>query len=191
MEGGTTAVLIRMPQGFRLDKALSTRGSISPYMKITIGVLSDTHLHGVTEALKEIYARFLKDVDVILHAGDFTSEEIVAFLQKKSFHGVHGNMDPMEVKVQLPAKKVIQFGAYKVGLIHGGGPKTGLEERVAGEFRTVDIFVFGHSHQSENRRKNGLLLFNPGTAAGYTSSGHHTIGILTLDDHIHSEIIQL
>ena len=64
MEGGTTAVLIRMPQGFRLDKALSTRGSISPYMKITIGVLSDTHLHGVTEALKEIYARFLKDVDV-------------------------------------------------------------------------------------------------------------------------------
>ena len=170
---------------------LSTRESTSPTMKITIGVLSDTHLHGVTKALKEIYARFLNDVDVILHAGDFTSEEIVVFLQKKPFHGVHGNMDPMEVKMQLPEKKVIQFGAYKVGLIHGIGPKTGLEERVAGEFQKVDVVVFGHSHQSENRRKEGLLLFNPGTAAGYTSSGHHTIGILTLDDYIHSEIVRL
>ena len=160
-------------------------------MKITIGVLSDTHLYGVTEALREIYSRYLADVDVILHAGDFTSEEIVAFLRKKPFHGVHGNMDPIEVKEQLPAKKVLEMGAYRVGLIHGGGPKSGLEERVAGAFEDVDVVVFGHSHRPENRRKDGLLLFNPGTAAGYVSSGHHTIGILTLDDHIHGEIIRL
>jgi putative phosphoesterase len=160
-------------------------------MKITIGVLSDTHLPGVTKAFKETYDRYLADVDVILHAGDFTSEDIVSFLNKKPFHGVHGNMDPIEIKTQLPAKKVIEFGAYRVGLIHGGGSKSGLEERVAEEFRDVDVVVFGHSHRSEYRRKNGLVLFNPGTAAGYTPSGNHTIGILTLDDHIHGEIIRL
>jgi putative phosphoesterase len=170
---------------------LSTGGSTSPDMKITIGVLSDTHLHGVTEAFKELYSRFLVDVDVILHAGDFTSEDIVAFLQKKPFHGVHGNMDPIEIKGQLPIKKVIEFGTYRVGLIHGAGSKSGLEERVVGEFQNVDVIVFGHSHRPENRREDGLVLFNPGTAAGYASSGHHTLGILTLDDDIHGEIIRL
>jgi len=160
-------------------------------MKVKIGVLSDTHLRRVTKAFKGIYGRFLSDVDVILHAGDFVSEEIVAYLQNKPFHGVHGNMDPIEVKRQLPEKRIIEFGSYRLGLIHGSGPKGDLDVRVAAEFQNVDVIVFVHSHRPENRQRNGVCLFNPGTAAGYTSSGFNSIGILTLDDTIHGEILRI
>lgn len=133
----------------------------------------------------------LADADLILHAGDFVSEEIIAFLSKKPFHGVHGNMDPVEIKKRLPEKKVMEIGPYKIGLIHGAGPKGGLEERVLAEFQDVDVVIFGHSHRPENRQRNGVLLFNPGSAAGYTPSGFNSIGIITLDDPIRGEIIRI
>jgi putative phosphoesterase len=166
-------------------------GRLGAVMKVNIGVLSDTHLNSVTGVLKGIYDQFLGDVDVILHAGDFVSEEIVTFLRQKPFHGVYGNTDPAGIKKQLPEKRIIEFGCYRVGLIHGTGPKGDLQDRVRAEFKDVDVIVFGHSHQPENQKKNGVLLFNPGTAAGYTPSGFNSIGILRLDDTIRGEIIKL
>jgi putative phosphoesterase len=160
-------------------------------MKVNIGVLSDTHLHSVTGAFKGIHDQLLADVDVFLHAGDFVSEKIVTFLRKKPFHGVHGNMDSVGIKRQLPEKRVMEFGPYRVGLIHGTGPKGDLAERVLAEFQNVDVIVFGHSHRPEIRQKDGVLLFNPGSAAGYTPSGFNSIGIIRLDDTIRGEIIRL
>jgi putative phosphoesterase len=162
-------------------------------MKIKIGVISDTHLNGVTGEFNRIYNEFLADKDLILHAGDVVSAEIVDFLGRKDFHGVHGNMDPLEVKKMLPAKRILKLGPYRLGLSHGGGPSAGLEERIRSEFRDhdVDIVVYGHSHHAVNHVREGVLLFNPGTATGFSSSGIHSIGILELDDTIHGEIITL
>jgi hypothetical protein len=100
-------------------------------------------------------------------------------------------MDPAEIKGQLPGKRVMAFGPYRLGLIHGSGPKGSIEERVLAEFQNVDIVVFGHSHRPENRQRDGVFLFNPGTAAGYMPSGFNTIGIITLDETIHGEIIRI
>jgi hypothetical protein len=160
-------------------------------MKMKIGVLSDTHLDRVTRGFGDIFDKFFSDVDAILHAGDFVSAEIVAFLSRKNFHGVHGNMDPFEVKGMLPGKKVIELGHYRIGLIHGWGSSKRIEERISSEFHHADVIVYGHSHLAENRVKDGVLFFNPGTAAGYTPSRVHSIGILELDDTIHGEIIDI
>jgi predicted phosphodiesterase len=78
-----------------------------------------------------------------------------------------------------------------LGLIHGWGSSRGLEERIRQEFKDVDIIVYGHSHCAANHLKEGVLLFNPGTATGYSSSQGHSIGILELGETIHSEIITL
>ena len=162
-------------------------------MKIKIGVISDTHLSGVTGEFKQIYDKFLSDKDLILHAGDIVSPEIVDFLNRKNFHGVHGNMDPLEVTEMLPAKKIVELGPYRLGLVHGGGSSAGLEDRIWSEFRShnVDIIVYGHSHHAVNHVREGVLFFNPGTATGFSSSGIHSIGVLELDDTIHGEIITL
>jgi putative phosphoesterase len=160
-------------------------------MKIRIGVLSDTHLSKVTEEFEEIHRRFLAGLDLVLHAGDFVSDEIVDFLDSEGFHGVHGNMDPGIVRERLPSKKVIECGSSRIALIHGWGPPEGLEERIWPEFKGVDVIVYGHSHRPANHVKEGILLFNPGTAVGYSRSGPNTLGILEINDTIKGKIVTI
>jgi hypothetical protein len=160
-------------------------------MKMKIGVLSDTHLHHLTRDFRYMLDQFLGDVDLIFHAGDFVCADIVEFLSRKNFHGVYGNMDPIEIKKVLPEKKVIQLGPYSVGLIHGDGPSRGLEERIHAEFQDVDAIVYGHSHRAANHVKDGILLFNPGTATGFSFSKDHSVGILEIGETIRGEIIPI
>jgi len=47
-----------------------------------IGVISDTHLKGVNSRLIEIYTTYFSDVDMIIHAGDAVSAEVLEFLGK-------------------------------------------------------------------------------------------------------------
>ncbi|MFH1350736.1 MAG: metallophosphoesterase family protein [Pseudomonadota bacterium] len=161
-------------------------------MEVRIGVLSDTHLHRVSKDLLDIYNHYLKDMDIIFHAGDFVSHEIVNFFSnKKDFHGVSGNMDPFDVKTMVPEKKVVDIGAFKLGLIHGWGSLEGLEERIRSEFQNVDIIVYGHSHSAANHMRDGILFFNPGTAIGYSSSHVHSIGVLEISDAVDGKIINI
>ncbi|MBN1277547.1 MAG: metallophosphoesterase family protein [Deltaproteobacteria bacterium] len=160
-------------------------------MKIKIGVISDTHLHKVTGEFKDIYDRYLSDKDGVFHAGDMVSVDIAEFLNNGSFHGVHGNMDPLDVKMLLPGKKVIETGGFRIGLIHGWGAAEGLEHRIRSEFKDVDVIVYGHSHKAANFYSDGVLFINPGTATGYSSSGIHTIGILEISDTVEFSIIKI
>lgn len=156
-----------------------------------IGVLSDTHLHRVSRDLREIMDHHLSQVDVLFHVGDYTSPVVMEFLSSKNFHGVHGNMDPVGIRAVLPEKKIVELGGFRFGLIHGWGSAAGLEEKVLGQFTDVDVIVYGHSHKPVNDMVQGILLFNPGTASGYSSSGVHSIGILECGDTVKGEIIDL
>jgi uncharacterized protein len=156
-----------------------------------IGVLSDTHLHRSERDLRLVFDQYLVGVDLIFHAGDYVSSDIIAFLSRKPFHGVQGNMDSLEVKMSLPEKKVIEIAGYRIGLIHGWGSPEGLEDRIINEFRDVDAVVYGHSHKPANHVKGGVLFFNPGTVTGYSRAGIHTFGILECGDALHGEIIEV
>ena len=156
-----------------------------------IGVLSDTHLHRVSRDLREILDHHLSQVDVLFHVGDYTSPVVMEFLSSKNFHGVYGNMDPLGIRAVLPEKKIVELGGFRFGLIHGWGSSAGLEEKVLGQFTDVDVIVYGHSHKPMNDVVQGVLLFNPGTASGYSSSGVHSIGILECGDTVKGEIIDL
>jgi predicted phosphodiesterase len=46
-----------------------------PYVRI--GVLSDTHLHRSERDLRLLFDRYLVDVDLIFHAGDYVSSEAI------------------------------------------------------------------------------------------------------------------
>ncbi|MCJ7594280.1 MAG: metallophosphatase family protein, partial [Desulfobacterales bacterium] len=104
---------------------------------------------------------------------------------------VHGNMDPVEVKAMLPEKRVMDLGGYRFGLIHGGGSSAGLEERVWRQFQDVDIIVYGHSHKAANHMRDGILLFNPGTATGFTSGETHSIGLLECGETAKGRIVAI
>jgi len=167
------------------------KGGVYSGKEMKIGVISDTHLHKLTREFRAIYEEYLSDKDIILHAGDVVSSEVVDFLKGKNFHGVHGNMDPPELKSALPDKKIIDLGGVRLGLIHGWGSPVGLEHRIWTEFKRVDAIVYGHSHHAANHVREGVLLFNPGTATGFTSSGIRTLGVLEVGDSIRGQIIRL
>jgi hypothetical protein len=156
-----------------------------------IGVLSDTHIHQVSKDFRDLLDRHFSQVDVLFHVGDYTSPVVLDFLGSKNFHGVYGNMDPLTIKDVLPEKKIVEIGGFRFGLIHGWGSPRGLEERVSTQFSEVDVIVFGHSHKAMNEVVQGVLLFNPGTASGFSSSGVHTVGILECGDTVKGEIIDL
>ena len=158
---------------------------------LKIGILSDTHLKRPNDKLDEICQKYLFDMDIVIHTGDYVSVEVVEFLNRDNFHGVRGNMDSNEVKQILPEKKVIEAGSHRIGIIHGWGSKDGLEEKIRDEFSDVDIIVYGHSHSAANHVKDGILFFNPGVAIGYSMSGPHTIGILEIDDMVKGKILNI
>jgi putative phosphoesterase len=160
-------------------------------MGMRIGVLSDTHIHQVSKDFRDLLARHFSQVDVIFHVGDYTSPVVVDYLGSKDFHGVYGNMDPYAIREALPEKKIVEIGGFRFGLIHGWGSPHGLEERVLAQFSEVDVIVFGHSHRAMNEVVQGVLLFNPGTATGFSSSGVHTVGILECGDTVEGKIIDL
>jgi putative phosphoesterase len=154
-----------------------------------IGVISDTHLYQVTREFENIYNAYLSDADMIFHAGDVVSPNILNFFKKHTFHGVQGNMDPLEVKAMLPEQKIVEVGRHRIGLIHGWGAAAGLEERIMPLFQNVDVIIYGHSHTAANHEKNGVLLFNPGTATGYSKNSFNSIGMLEISETIKGQII--
>ncbi len=160
-------------------------------MAIKVGVLSDTHLQKVTPALTRIYEQYLSGADALLHAGDVVSAEVIRFLDRGRFYGVHGNMDPPDVREMLPKCRVVELEGWRIGLAHGTGAPESVEERVAGLFSGVDIIVYGHSHVHSNRVRNGILFFNPGTATGPCRTGVNTFGILELAETAQGRIVRL
>lgn len=146
-----------------------------------IGVLSDTHLRKVTADFERLCRDHFSDIDLLLHAGDMVALPVYEFLTSHPLEAVQGNMDEGPLVGRLPRKKTLTLEGWKIGLIHGWGPGKGLEDRLLPEFDALDCLVYGHSHQTANHRRQGVLFFNPGTATGAGFFGRPSIGFLYLD----------
>jgi len=151
---------------------------------LRIAVLADTHVNKLGHLSKKIIDA-LSTVDLIIHAGDFTDVQLLEELkQLGEVKAVRGNMDSTELKNILPVKEIVEIENKRIGITHGSGAPWGIEERVRKVFESdrIDIIVYGHSHQSQNKVINGILLFNPGKATD-------SFGILTIDGEAEGEII--
>jgi putative phosphoesterase len=149
-----------------------------------IAVLADTHVKTLEHLPKKMIDA-ISTVDLIIHAGDFTDLQVLKELkQLRGVKAVHGNMDSMELKILLPVKEIVEIENKRIGVTHGSGSPWGIEERVRKMFESerIDIIVYGHSHQSQNKVIDDILLFNPGKAT-------ESFGILTIDEEAKGEII--
>jgi len=149
-----------------------------------IAVLADTHVNRLEHLPKKIVAN-LSTVNLIIHAGDFTDVQLLNDLkQLREVKAVQGNMDSRELKTILPVKEIIEIENKRIGLTHGSGAPWGIEERVRKVFESdrIDIIVYGHSHQSQNKVIDDILFFNPGKATD-------SFGILTINGEAKGEVI--
>jgi putative phosphoesterase len=149
-----------------------------------IAMLADTHVNNVEDLPKKII-NALSTVDLIIHAGDFTDVQLLRDLEELSkVKAVQGNMDSTELKAILPAKAIVEIKNKRIGITHGSGSPWGIEERVRKVFESdrIDILVYGHSHQSQNKVIKDILFLNPGKATD-------SFGILTIGAGIKGEIV--
>lgn len=149
-----------------------------------IAVLADTHVSRLEHLPKKVIDAF-STVELIIHAGDFTNVQVLKELKRlMGVKAVYGNMDSMELKTVLPVKEIVEIENKRIGITHGSGGPWGIEDRVRKMFESdrIDIIIYGHSHQSQNKVINDILFFNPGKATD-------SFGILTVDEEAEGEII--
>ncbi len=156
-----------------------------------IGVIADTHIPSNCESIPDKIKECFSGVDMIIHAGDLTELYVLDELAKitPKIEAVYGNMDSHQAHGKLPQKKIIKIGKFKIGLSHGSGSPRDLNERMASEFKNVDVIIFGHSHKPVNETRKGVLFFNPGSATDTVFAKEKTIGILEITDKITGKII--
>ena len=161
---------------------------------IKVGVVSDTHLRAAEDLPSKLLSA-LREVDLILHAGDLVSLTVLDGLKKiaSQVKVVWGNMDPPEVKRVLPKKEIILIKQFRIGLTHGSGAPFNLVQSVKEEFENeqLDCIVYGHSHSPYNEVRQGILYFNPGSPTDRFFAPYNSCGILEIDTEIVGKIIKL
>jgi putative phosphoesterase len=158
-------------------------------------VLSDTHSPRFWKGLPPAVAQHLDGADLILHAGDVCTADVLEELSGwAALHVVLGNNDRPEVADWgAPETVELNLGGVAVAMIHDSGPAGGRVRRMRRRFPTAELVVFGHSHIPMDLTEDGLRVFNPGSPTDKRRQPFGTLGLLTIDDArlVAAEIVPL
>jgi len=120
-----------------------------------VGVISDTH-----SLLRPEAAEALRGVDLILHAGDVGSADVLQVLRGIApVVAVRGNNDKGDWAEKLPDWEVTELGVVSIYMIHDL-KEIDLSPAAAG----FQVVVSGHSHKPSIAESKGVLYVNPGSA---------------------------
>ena len=149
-----------------------------------VAVLSDTHSPRFWKGCPPAVARHLTGADLILHAGDVCTadvlEELAAYAPVRV---VLGNNDRPEVaEWGAPETLQLELDGLVVAMVHDSGPAGGRVARLRRRFPGADLVVFGHSHIPMDNREDGLRIFNPGSPTDMRRQPYGTLGELTITD---------
>jgi len=147
---------------------------------VIVAIISDTHLPRGARQLPDGCRRRLAEAELILHAGDFTSSEVLEQLRALGppVAAVAGNVDEPALAAQLPRRRVVDAGGVRIGLIHDAGPAARRLERLGRCFPQAQAVVFGHSHMPLlERAADGFQIFNPGSPTQRRRAPAHTMGL--------------
>lgn len=144
-----------------------------------IAVISDTHMPRGNRRLPEASIERLRSADLIIHAGDLVSLEILNDLKRYApVKAVHGNVDDAAVRAALPAVATVGVDGARIAIVHDAGPAQGRLSRLRSRFPDADAVVFGHSHiPLHERAPDGFQIFNPGSPTERRRAPARTMGI--------------
>jgi putative phosphoesterase len=148
--------------------------------RAALAIISDTHLPRGRRRLPDACVERLRAADLILHAGDVSTLEVLAELEALGppVAAVHGNVDAEAVRRVLPARRIVEVAGARIGMIHDAGPARGRLARMRAAFPDADAVVFGHSHiPLHEREADGFQIFNPGSPTDRRRQPHHTMGM--------------
>lgn len=156
-----------------------------------IGLLSDTHIPVVGNALPRELTEAFRGVDLILHAGDIYIPSVLDELQRIApVLAAMGDDDGVDTLADERVKQqhILKLQGLTLWLIHErpyirtGVPRGGRHSAGQDTYDTPEIVVFGHEHRTVVERHGDILFVNPGspTFLNY-QRGLGTVGILDID----------
>jgi uncharacterized protein len=126
-----------------------------PGGKTLVGVISDTH-----GLLRPEAVAALKGADLIIHAGDVGTPDVIDALRKLApTFVVRGNVDKADWAGALPATADVEVGGLLFHVLHDIS-ELDLDPAAVG----YAAVVYGHSHQPSIETRDGVLFLNPGSA---------------------------
>ena len=155
----------------------------SRHKQQVVGVISDTH-----GLLRPEVLRVFKGADLILHAGDIGSSEVLEELRTIApVIAVRGNNDRDEWAKRIPDFEVVRVGSVSIYMLHD------LKEmKLSPPGVNVDVVVSGHSHRPSIERRERILFLNPGSAGPRRFKLPIGIARLTLQGLVvNAELIEL
>ena len=139
-----------------------------------IGLISDTH--GLVRP--DVAAAF-EGVDVILHAGDVGTPDVLAELGCIApVDAVHGNVDPLEL--MLPPTLVREVDGLTLLVTHGNEVGSPTPAKLAARYRAA-VIVYGHTHRPLVSHVGGTLVVNPGAAGPRRFDLRPSVALLVIE----------
>lgn len=129
-------------------------------------LMADTH---VPKRARDLPAPVWTEVaaaDVVIHAGDWVSLQLLDDLEARSARlvGCWGNNDGPVLRARLPERADVTLGGLRFTVVHETGAASGRDTRMSNRYPDSDVLVFGHSHIPwDTTTPTGLRLLNPGS----------------------------
>lgn len=151
--------------------------------KFKIGVISDTH-----GLLRPGVQTAFQDVDMILHAGDIGSMDILRALEKIApVTAVCGNMDNGALDNLLSVTELIHIGNIIIYMLHD---LLMLDQKP--KFPDVQIVISGHTHSPSIKTHEKVTYLNPGSAGPKRHRLPVTVAILEIEgSHISAKHVEI
>jgi putative phosphoesterase len=132
----------------------------------TLVIVSDTHVPARAKRLSDELWRVLESADLVIHAGDWVSADLLDHMQfrVRRLVAVYGNNDGPALRSRLPEIARVSEAGLRISVVHETGPAAGRSQRCDARFPDSDLLVFGHSHIPwDETTPAGMRLLNPGS----------------------------
>jgi putative phosphoesterase len=168
---------------------------------VRVVALADTHAPRRWRSCPPRVAQFLRDADLILHAGDVCTADVLDDLACYApVRVVRGNNDGPDVAAWGAQEAVeLDLDGLPVAMVHDSGTAQGRMARLRRRFPRAALVVFGHSHIPLDQvdaahgahdadralpfRPGGqaLRIFNPGSPTDRRRQPCGTLGLLRIE----------
>ena len=156
--------------------------------QMKIGLISDTH-NNIELTVKALDRFRTSDVDIVVHAGDFTSPDIIRLFRDFDCKFVLGNCDVDIENMCREAEEcgfsclsdICEFyaGDKHILVIHGDNVSVFREAVASGKYEYI---IKGHTHLFEDYVSNNVRIINPGSLMD--SKNHYIVILDTVGDSV-------
>jgi putative phosphoesterase len=133
-----------------------------------IGLISDTHVPDVVEALPVEVEEVFRGVDLILHAGDIAVVSVLDSLHRIApVLAARGDDDYQIQDERVQEVQTVEAGGLFLYVIHSSQywARSVIEHPENHDLdRAPDVVVYGHTHREIVEEVAGSLVVNPGSA---------------------------